>query len=268
MAAKTYQACLDVTLREEGGYSNHPKDPGGATMKGVTQRVYDAYRDRKGVARQGVRDIARAELEEIYRRQYWDAVKGDDLPAGLDLVVFDFAVNSGPSRAIKTLQQALGVTADGALGEVTLARLAAIPDVEGIVAAVSSLRLAFLKRLSTWGTFGRGWSARVSRVRKAAEDLIDGVPVARLADHAIMAEDTAKGLDSDQAMTASATGKGAVVGGIGAAGTVLTQAAQQISGLGELGDVFKWICAALVVAGVAFTVYGTLKGAKSPEAQE
>ncbi|WP_246677573.1 glycosyl hydrolase 108 family protein [Mesorhizobium sp. B2-3-12] len=94
-------------LAHEGGYSNHPADPGGATMKGVTQRVYDGYRKSKGLSTRSVKGIQTAELNEIYDRQYWDAVKGDLLPAGVDYVVFDGAVNSGPGRSIMWLQQAL-----------------------------------------------------------------------------------------------------------------------------------------------------------------
>ncbi|WP_245464369.1 MULTISPECIES: glycosyl hydrolase 108 family protein [unclassified Mesorhizobium] len=94
-------------LAHEGGYSNHPNDTGGVTMKGVTQRVYDAYRKSKGQSTRSVKAIQTAELNEIYDRQYWDAVKGDLLPAGVVYVLFDGAVNSGPGRSIMWLQQAL-----------------------------------------------------------------------------------------------------------------------------------------------------------------
>ena len=97
-----------AALKEEGGFSNHPKDPGGATMRGVTQRVYDAYRINKGEYKQSVGRISDFEVRDIFKRQYWDAVKADELPAGVDYAVFDFAINSGPSRAVKELQRIVG----------------------------------------------------------------------------------------------------------------------------------------------------------------
>lgn len=147
-------------LVHEGGFVDHPKDPGGATNLGVTQRVYDAYRSRHGIPTRSVSKITDQEVGDIYRKQYWDAVRGDDLPAGVDYAVFDFAVNSGPSRAIKELQKVLGVTADGIIGQVTLSAA------EGAIAthvvnALCHNRLAFMKRLKHWGTFGKGWTRRV-----------------------------------------------------------------------------------------------------------
>lgn len=161
------EASLRETLKHEGGYSNHPDDPGGPTMRGVTQAVYDGYRDRRGHPRQSVRKIAEIELRDIYEAQYWRAVRGDELPAGLDLAMFDYAVNSGPSRAIKSLQAVLGVTTDGELGEVTLAAVRARLT-SGLVAALCDRRLAFLKALKTWPTFGKGWTDRVASIRAVA----------------------------------------------------------------------------------------------------
>src|SRR5690606_37798840 len=118
-------------------------------------------------AKQSVLYIAAGEVRAIYRRQYWDLVRGDDLPSGLDYAVFDYAVNSGPGRAVKVLQRVLGVTVDGAHRVNTLNALRTRKTVE-VVNALCDCRLAFLKNLSTWGTFGKGWSRRVSDVRAAA----------------------------------------------------------------------------------------------------
>lgn len=164
MTAANYKASLDKVLVHEGGFSNHPKDPGGATMKGVTQAVYDTYRVKSGLAKQTVAKISDAELQAIYRNNYWNAVRGDDLPAGVDYVVFDGAVNSGPSRSIKWLQQALGITADGVIGPQTLKMLdACVPNV--LIDSICDRRLVFLKSLDTWPTFGKGWASRVAEVR-------------------------------------------------------------------------------------------------------
>lgn len=179
-----FEACLRETLTHEGGFSNHPADLGGATMRGVTQRVYDGYRDRRGLTRQTVRRIAEAELRAIYKAQYWDAVRGDNLPAGVDLAVFDYAVNSGPSRAIRALQMVLGVTPDGELGEVTLAALHA-RVASGVVTALCDRRMAFLRALKTWPDFGKGWTERVDAVRARARAMAQagvGIPPAQPAE--------------------------------------------------------------------------------------
>ena len=98
MTGNRFEACLAHVLKHEGFYSDDPCDPGGKTMRGITQRVYDAWRERQGKARAHVWDIAKDEIEAIYRANYWAVVRADELPAGLDLAVFDFAVNSGPTR--------------------------------------------------------------------------------------------------------------------------------------------------------------------------
>jgi lysozyme family protein len=167
-----FREALKAVLVHEGGFANNPKDPGGATMKGVTQRVYDAYRANLGRTKQSVALISTAEIEAIYRLQYWNAVKGDDLPSGLDYCVFDFAVNSGPSRAATYLQDALGVIADGQIGLATIAA-ANVCDVPKVINRIMTARLAFMKRIkhpttkaSLWTTFGKGWQARVDSVLK------------------------------------------------------------------------------------------------------
>jgi lysozyme family protein len=162
-----YINCLKFTLAYEGGYVNHPRDPGGETNKGITKRVYDAYRKGKGVPVQSVRDITNVELMEIYKRQYWDAVKGDDLPVGVDACVFDLAVNSGPYRSVKFLQQALGVKVDGNLGIATL-NAAKAADPMKLIATLIGQRNAFLRNLKTFSTFGKGWMARTAALRKTA----------------------------------------------------------------------------------------------------
>jgi len=173
MAVSREKESLARVLAHEGGYSNHPADPGGATMKGVTQRVYDGYRKGKGLAVRSVKGITTDELNEIYDRQYWDAVKGDLLPAGVDYVLFDGAVNSGPGRSIMWLQQALRPAytgrIDGVMGVGTLAALKADKNNDALIDRICNARMAFLKRLSTFATFGRGWSARVTEVRSIGQ---------------------------------------------------------------------------------------------------
>jgi lysozyme family protein len=149
---------LDIS---EGGFVNDPDDPGGATNRGVTQATYDAFRRRNGVATQSVRRITDEEVRQIYRRQYWDRVQGDELPSGVDYAVFDFAVNSGVSRAAKHLQALVRVGQDGIIGEITLAAVEAHPDKARLIIDLCASRMRFLRGLSTWWKFGRGWTRRV-----------------------------------------------------------------------------------------------------------
>ena len=108
-----FLACLKETLKWEGGYSNDKYDTGGATMHGIIQREYDSYRARHDLPKRSVRLIEPAEEQDIYLHSYWDEVRADELPRGVDLAVFDYGVNSGPQRAVKSMQRALGVAADG-----------------------------------------------------------------------------------------------------------------------------------------------------------
>jgi lysozyme family protein len=166
-----FLACVAEVLRHEGGYVDHPHDPGGCTNRGITLRTLEAWR-RTSVTCDDVRALGEAEARVIYRAHYWNAVHGDELPAGLDLVAFDAAVNSGRRRAAMWLQEALGVTADGVIGPRTL-RAARAADRVAVIAHACDLRLAFLRTLVTWPHFGRGWSRRVREVRQAALDMAD-----------------------------------------------------------------------------------------------
>lgn len=159
-----FAASLTSVLQHEGGYSNDPLDRGGATNRGITQSVYDDWRRAHGQEPRSVRGIDINEVEAIYKKRYWDAVSGDQLPSGLDYCIFDFAVNSGPARAARFLQRILGVTEDGKIGPQTIAAAKAA-DVGKVIADVSAARVAFLQTLPTYQRFGRGWSARVADVR-------------------------------------------------------------------------------------------------------
>lgn len=158
----------------EGGYVNHPKDPGGATNRGVTQRVYDAYRRAQGNQPQSVRHLLDEEHDEIYLQQYWNPVWGNQLPHGIDASVFDMAVHSGVSRAMKTLQRLLGVSADGVIGFITMTALQkATGTADGLIKLIKSYnerRHAFLKRLKTYATFGTGWRRRVIGAKAGSQE--------------------------------------------------------------------------------------------------
>lgn len=165
-----FDACLAETLIHEGGFSDHPRDPGGRTMRGVTQRTYDAWRGRQGMPPADVKNVSPAELSKIYRGEYWDKVRGDELPKGVDLAVFDFAVNSGVPRAVRTLQELVGADVDGIIGPKTL-DLA--KRYEGrLHEDICDERLRFLRRLTTWPSFGKGWQTRVSDIRNVSGRMV------------------------------------------------------------------------------------------------
>jgi lysozyme family protein len=158
----SFDDALVKVLKHEGGYVNHPRDPGGMTNLGVTKREWESWTG-KAASEADMRALTPAKVAPLYKARYWDAVRADDLPAGVDYAVFDAAVNSGPAQAAKWLQRAVGVEADGKIGPATLAAVRAKPAAE-VVAAFTERRRQFLQRLPTWGTFGKGWDRRVSEV--------------------------------------------------------------------------------------------------------
>jgi len=158
-----FDRCLEHVLKHEGGYVNHPRDPGGETNMGISKRSYP---------NEDIRNMTKARAGAIYRRDFWDKVKCDDLPMGVDLVVFDAAVNSGPSRSAKWLQSACDVRQDGVVGPNTVKAANMLSTVNVINRALMH-RLAFLQSLATWATFGRGWQSRVDNIRRAALDMAD-----------------------------------------------------------------------------------------------
>lgn len=161
----TLNTALRLSTGHEGGYVNHPRDPGGPTNHGITQATLSAFIGRKATIAD-VQNLKKATAAIIYERSYWAPISGDKLPAGLDYAVFDFGVNSGPSRAIKTLQKLLpGVTADGVVGPKTLAGIAAYAGgIEALIRAYCDARMKYLRELRTWPDFGRGWTRRVTGV--------------------------------------------------------------------------------------------------------
>jgi lysozyme family protein len=202
MSRNNYDACFAHVLKWEGGYVDHPKDPGGATNHGVTHKTLAAFRG-KPVSKADVKALTKNEAGRIYRLRYWHKVKGDELPQGLDLVAFDGGVNSGPSRGAKWLQSALGVTADGKIGQRTLTSALTARDVVAVVQKACAARMGFLRKLRTWSTFGRGWARRV------ADTEAEAVAMASQSPERVKAEaDKAQGARATQAKGARATTAG------------------------------------------------------------
>ena len=168
MASGNFQPCLDIVLQEEGGFVNDPRDPGGATNYGVTLSALQHWVGQSRVVLvQDVRDLTPTTVAPIYQAGFWQPVRGDLLPLGVDLATFDFGVNSGPGTAIRALQQAVGASVDGLIGPNTLIAVGKVPPAT-LIGEISAARETLLRGLSNFSTFGGGWMARVEKIRAKA----------------------------------------------------------------------------------------------------
>ena len=262
MASASYPACLNFTFKYEGGYVNHPNDPGGPTNFGITQKVLAGWR-KHPVSATDVKYMPRGEAGDIYRANYWRAVRGDDLPAGVDLVVWDYGVNSGPTRAVKALQQALKIEADGFIGAATI-DAAASADPDALVRAICAQRQKFVRGLGTYATFGKGWEARIFACKALALSMVNRpamAPPAIVPDPTPVEATPAKARGSDEALTNAPIIRAG--GGAAAAGTALAvkevvevarEAVDASKSAGEIAlSLGPWLLLALVVVG--FGVY-------------
>ena len=166
-----FEKCLEMLLHHEGGYVNNVHDKGGMTNLGVTKRVYDKWIGRESTE-QEMRDLTPDDVAPIYKKNYWNRVKGDSLPSGLDWACFDWAVNSGSGRPAKAVQRAVGATQDGAIGNQTLG-LIAEKDPKFIIDYVYTVRQAFYESLDDYKHFGRGWSRRNTETLHQAMKMVE-----------------------------------------------------------------------------------------------
>lgn len=248
---ENFEVSLRMVLAHEGGWADDPQDPGGATMKGVTIGTFRAFKGPQATKAE-LRAISDADLRAIYRRQYWDAARGDDLPAGLDYFMFDYAVNSGPGQAVRHLQRVLGVQQDGIVGLKTLDVLRGRHTAD-VIDGLYAARMGMLRSLKTWPRFGKGWTARVEGARKTARLMAVGnlhPPVLKPAIVVSPRPDIA-----DEKITAKPEAVEKITAGAGAAGVVLSQAVDSLTPFTELSDVVKWVCFALTAASVAILVW-------------
>jgi len=167
---ENFDKCFALIIQDEGGYVNDPRDPGGRTNLGVTQRNWETYLNRS-VTETEMRKLTPSDVKTFYKVMYWDKLKGNQLPAGVDYAAFDLAVNSGVSRAARYLQQIAGVTQDGMIGPKSLDAIAAC-DPAQTVDALCDMRMDFLRRLPTFETYGKGWSRRVAEVSVKSGEMV------------------------------------------------------------------------------------------------
>lgn len=216
MSKMTYDEALKRVLAHEGGYTNHPADPGGPTNYGITIADYRRH-VKPGATAADVRAMKVEEAKAIYRAKYWDALRCDDLPAGVDYAVFDYGVNSGIGRAARVLQRVLGLADDGQIGPQTIAALRP-RDAKVVVAAICDERLAFLRHLGTWPVFGKGWGRRVAEVRAESLRMADNAHrPAPVASAPAVGAATGKGMVPVNAAAQTGAAAGVIVTGATAA---------------------------------------------------
>ena len=208
------QAIRQIGL-SEGGYVNDPKDPGGETNYGITARTYAAWNSQTGRPQRPVRDLTKIEADEIVGTQYLDPIRFDDLPAGIDYLMADYAVNSGPSRAVRDMQALVGVAQDGINGLQTLAAIRAADQVT-LVNAYCDRRLKFLRGLKTWARFGKGWTSRVNAARAQALSMIGAGGVSSVSVAAAKAREDDVSISP---VVAKLTAQGGAAGGAVGAGS-------------------------------------------------
>lgn len=168
---QNFDKSLAAVLVHEGGFVNNPKDPGGMTNLGCTKVVWEEHCGHP-VDEKAIRALTPSDVGPLYKRKYWDKVCGDDLPNGVDYVVFDAAINSGPGRAAKWLQACVGVEPDGGIGPKTLAAVRAM-DPKQLIEDYAKRRLSFMMDLNAWETFGKGWTRRVTEVTSTASTMVN-----------------------------------------------------------------------------------------------
>lgn len=260
--ASEFTRSLPKILTHEGLYSNNPADPGGATMKGVTQRVFTEYLAANGQPSRDVRTITDAELTAIYRKRYWDIAKLDKLAPGVSYVVFDGNVNSGVSQSVKWLQRALQAMGlyqgaiDGIIGQGTILAAGGVNDNDALVAKIIERREAFLRSLTTFKTFGKGWLKRIADVKAVGQAWATG-SVGPEISYAPGGEAKAFLSSAKPAPTLgvadASTGGGIGSGGVAAA---LQQAQEQLSPYSYSSELIGKIVAGLIVVGALLTVGG------------
>ena len=174
--ADLFDTCLAFTLAQEGGYVDDPADPGGATNMGITLATLRHWDHSPTLGPADVQDMTRQIAASIYRALYWNALRGDALPAGIDLSTFDFGVNAGTRRGAELLQQVLGLPpdqVDGCVGPETL-RAALAANASEVIGALAEHQAAYYRGLPEFDRFGRGWLDRTERRRQAALAMLQG----------------------------------------------------------------------------------------------
>ena len=265
---ETFKSVMEWVFAHEGGYSDDPRDSGnwtgGAVGKGDLKGTKFGI-SAKAYPKLDIRSLTKDRAQALYKRDYWDKVRADDLPAGLDYVAFDAAVNSGPAQSARWIQRAVGIEADGIVGERTLAKVAD-RDVADVIHAACNQRLAFMRSLKTWKTYGKGWSRRVADVRENALRL--ALQDKRTVEPKLMLGAERKARVEDVKPFATKDGKTTLGAGLAAAGVAATQAAEQLAPHAQSFTFLKIAFVCLTLIGVGIGAWFALNGLASRTTDE
>lgn len=270
----TFNLFMGPLIDLEGGYVNHPADKGGPTNKGVTLRVFQAYEQLHGRAKPGIpelKKISDQKVKDIYHEQFWMPIWGDQLPLGLDMAMLDTSINSGPGQAVKLIQRIVGVNPDADMGVITLNAIdkAYKLDPMGVVNRYLDARLAFMRKLGNWNVFGKGWTRRVSEVRKRSLALMKaapGVAYDKVTPQETRDFESAKAPPQDVSIpntgagqaTGTAAGGAVIVVGTEVGKVILEQSDTFI----QLSKYLPWLSAVgavVVIVGLLFVLRGLMK---------
>jgi lysozyme family protein len=241
-----WQDAMKIYLKFEGGKDDDPVDPGGRTNQGVIQREFSAWLRKQGKPNRDVFTMTDAERDAIYWQNYGAKVRFNELPPGVDVVIADGAINSGPSQSIKWVQRALGISPDGVLGDVTMTRIVEHDDHDRLIADIIARREAFLRSLKTFYHFGKGWISRTTQLRRIGQSWAMGSIGPAVIWESNMNK-KAKIVDARPLVStapADATSAGGVVT------TTLTGAQQTVAPLQGMSPIVDQIITALIVLGV------------------
>lgn len=261
MARETLPTALALMFGHEGGYVNAKTDRGGPTKYGITHKTLAAHRGVKSVTAEQVKAMSKAEAEAIYRKSYWTQSGGDLLPVGLDYAAFDYGVNSGPARAVKSLQKVVGVTQDGIVGGQTLAAVERYPGgVPSLIKAYCDERMRFLRSLggaTGWAANGRGWTIRVTGKDPKGQwkDQPGVVGNALSLAAGFVGETPLDPVGGEKANPADRS----VVDIVKKEPTLVVSLLTALGGLAAGAGPVQWALAAAVVAGVGYAIYRLVK---------
>jgi len=273
MVASNFRASLEVILREEGGNDDDPRDHGGRTSRGITQGEWNIYLKSHPGLPTDVWKASQADINNIYRTQYWDPYC-DDLPAGVDLCFFNASVNSGRTQAVKELQRALGIQADGMLGMATKQAIASYGNLNDLISKICDKRRAFYQSLRQYSIYGKGWMARTNRVEVTAKMMARGAPTIHPTIDTIPSVPSitvsAKAEATDPARPMISQGM-ATTGTIGSsvASGVVDQLQTASSALQGFSDTFKWVkiaCIVIAIICAGLTIYALVYNKKVEQA--
>lgn len=266
---ENFEACLKIILKEEGGNDDDPRDPGGRTSRGITQREWNVYRQAHPNRPQDVWAASNEDVAIIYHDQYW-APYCDEMPVGIDLVFFNTCVNSGRQQAVKELQRAVGVPADGMMGMMTFDALNARHDLPTLIHNMCDQRRKFYAALKTFPTFGKGWLARTARVESTAVAMsVHAAPVIVIASEHPEIDTKPKQPEitvSPKAPTSQADKptippetSGTATAGLGSLMAIINTIKDQLGAFSDAVPSLQYVLLALTIIGIGYTVYSTIK---------